>query len=430
MSYTRSALDEIQLLLRRNWQQADNYLNKTVKDLAEWFNDRLMTLTRGYDEIIVVFDTYRPDSLKSTTREKRRQGKDPVQYEVKDDTNIKHIPMTRFLSHERTKADLTEYLATKIIEYNKDSPKLIITSAGGQTMSNSGALFENNNHEEADTLLIQQAVLASNRNPSDSQLVFFSPDTDVLVLVIANYDILLKNTSMSMVSGVIKVQSIWTALGPERAKALPAFHAFTGADTTGTFSRIGKTTWWQLFLDADEVVIKALQTLSDANNVTTDMLTTLAAFVCAAYSPKGIDIRNIPELRWYLFCKHMAESQKLPPTLGALKQHVLRAHIQARVWGQANIAQQVIPDPLQNGFHQDTDCQVKPTTTDELPAPKAIIEMVRCQCKGDCSTSRCSCRSRDLACTDLCLCSTDCQNDEDSRDIIAEDDPDDSDNDE
>jgi len=44
--------------------------------------------------------------------------------------------------------------------------------------------------------------LASQRNPSDAQMVFFSPDTDVLVLVIANYEHMLKNTSISMASGL------------------------------------------------------------------------------------------------------------------------------------------------------------------------------------------------------------------------------------
>ncbi|CAL8339873.1 unnamed protein product [Boreogadus saida] len=106
------------------------------------------------------------------------------------------------------------------------------------------------------------------------------------------------------------------------------------------------------------------------------MLATLASFVCAAYSPKGIYIKTISELRWHLFCKHMAESDKLPPTFGALRQHVLRVHIQARVWGQASIAlQDSQMDPLQNGYHKESDSQLKPTMTDALPSPKAIIEM-------------------------------------------------------
>ncbi|KAK5903111.1 hypothetical protein CgunFtcFv8_006920 [Champsocephalus gunnari] len=153
----------------------------TVKDLSGCFNDRLMSLSRDYDEIILVFDTYRTDSLKSATRDKRRQGK-AIQYQVRDDTNIKHIPLSRFLSHDQTKADLTDYLAAKILEYNRGSSKLIITSASGNTRSNKDLLFEENNQEEADTLLIHQAVLASHRNPADAQFMFFSPDTDILTL--------------------------------------------------------------------------------------------------------------------------------------------------------------------------------------------------------------------------------------------------------
>ncbi len=132
----------------------------------------------------------------------------------------------------------------------------------------------------------------------------------------------------------------------------------------------------------------------------------IAKFVSAAYCPKGIQIFIIPELRWYLFCKHMAESVKLPPTIGALKQHILRVHLQASVWGQASIAQQIFLDPLQNGYHRNSDGELTPTTTDILPAPKAVIEMDRCQCKGDCTSQRCSCKSNSLQCTDLCLCST------------------------
>ena len=42
-----------------------------------------------YDEVILLFDTYKADSLKSATREKRRQGKDPILYQIRDDTSIK-----------------------------------------------------------------------------------------------------------------------------------------------------------------------------------------------------------------------------------------------------------------------------------------------------------------------------------------------------
>ncbi|KAG1654285.1 Pericentriolar material 1 protein [Nymphon striatum] len=114
--------------------------------------------------------------------------------------------MSRFLSHDKTKAALTEYLAEKILDYSRDLPKLVITSASGRTHSNKYTdHFEDNNHEETDTLMICLAITSTRRNRElqDIQLTFFSPDTDVLVLVIANYDLLPRKTSICMASGEI-----------------------------------------------------------------------------------------------------------------------------------------------------------------------------------------------------------------------------------
>ena len=140
----------------------------TVKDLSLNFNTKLMLLTRNFDEIILVFDTYKPDSLKCSTREKRQGGHGPVQYQMKDNTKIQHITMKRFLLHDQTKADLAEYLADKILEYNKDSSKLLIVCAAGKARSNSDLEFQDNNHEEADTLMIHQAVLPIGQEPKCS----------------------------------------------------------------------------------------------------------------------------------------------------------------------------------------------------------------------------------------------------------------------
>ena len=131
------------------------------------------------------------------------------------------------------------------------------------------APFQINNHEEVrhrDDIfgsVCNRAKLKGCRNDI--------PDTDVLVLIIASCDLLPKNTSISMVSGVQQITPLWTALGPEKAKALPAFHAFSGADNTGRFARIGKTTWSNLFLESDGV-IRALCMLCDDTDVTEDFL--------------------------------------------------------------------------------------------------------------------------------------------------------------
>ena len=106
---------------------------------------------------------------------------------------------------------------------------------------------------------------------------------------------------------------------------------------------------------------------------------------------------------------------KLPPTLDALEEHIKRVRLQSQVWYQATVMQQQPFDPIKFGYYKDTRDQMLPVTTKVLPAPQAIIELVRCQCKTNHSTQRCSCRRNNLPCTELCLCDIECANDEDSN---------------
>ena len=108
----------------------------TVVDLGHGFNDLLVSMSWEYDAIILVFDTYKDVSLKYATREARLQGQRPVQYQIHDETRIKHITIKRVLSHDKTNADLADYLAMKVLTYTTDSPKLVITSSSGYKKSN------------------------------------------------------------------------------------------------------------------------------------------------------------------------------------------------------------------------------------------------------------------------------------------------------
>ena len=81
-----------------------------------------------------------------------------MQYQIHGETRIKHITMKRFLSHDKTKAELADYLAMIVLTYNTDSPKLVITSSSGYTRSNCSREFDDNKHDEADALMIRHAV--------------------------------------------------------------------------------------------------------------------------------------------------------------------------------------------------------------------------------------------------------------------------------
>ena len=73
----------------------------TIVDLSHSVNDLLLPMTREYDKIILVFDTYKDMSLKYATRESRLQRQHPVQYQIHDERCIKHIIMKRLLSTTR-----------------------------------------------------------------------------------------------------------------------------------------------------------------------------------------------------------------------------------------------------------------------------------------------------------------------------------------
>ena len=78
-------------------------------------------------------------------------------------------------------------------------------------------------------------------------------------------------------------------------------------------------------------IISALMKLTNESDLTQEGKDALASFVCLLYCPKGIHITNIPDRRWHLFCKHLAESSKLPPTVADPDEYIEHVRVQNRV---------------------------------------------------------------------------------------------------
>lgn len=96
--------------------------------------------------------------------------------------------------------------------------------------------------EEADTRLVLHAKHAS---ITHQRIVIQSPDRDVAVLCVAHFQSvqcqeLWFKTGVKDKARYIPIHSLHSSLGPLLSKALPAFHALTGCDTTSGFSGIGK----------------------------------------------------------------------------------------------------------------------------------------------------------------------------------------------
>jgi len=109
-----------------------------------------------------------------------------------------------------------------------------------------------------------------------------------------------------------------------------------------------------------------------------DTMKGIEEFICQLYQPKTA-INTVEELRWSLFKKRQAESDKLPLTKAALHQAILRAHYQLMVWNNDCVANPVLPSPRGYGWTMEDDEWIQVMTT-LLPALEAIIQLVKCKC--------------------------------------------------
>ncbi|KAJ8049223.1 hypothetical protein HOLleu_01865 [Holothuria leucospilota] len=105
-----------------------------ASDFATKFLDIIINLSSPYDEVRIVFDQYLLGSLKETTRDKRTKKSTSIHYHVNNSTEIRNVKS--FLAHIKTKAELTEYLADKILCHYKDSTKKVVVMHHTSIMAN------------------------------------------------------------------------------------------------------------------------------------------------------------------------------------------------------------------------------------------------------------------------------------------------------
>ena len=138
-------------------------------------------------------------------------------------------------------------------------------------------------------------------------------------------------------------------------------------------------------------------------------------------------VDTIADLQWLLFSKYSCEVSKLPPTMSALKYRIFRIHYAALIPKKCTSSIQNLPDPCGFGWELNNGNLV-PIMIDDLPVPTGLIELNMCSCKTGCSSGRCTCKKKNMLCTEMCSCShayenSDCKEKEDiyeSEDEISD----------
>ena len=188
----------------------------------------------------LVFDVYLPCSLKCGTREKRGIGtRTLVSVNSKIPKNWQD-----FLRVDENKTELFRYLAD-VVSGTDFSDKIIVVTWDDEVRCSDFAIDINIIspciQEEADTRVILHCLHAA--QTGSHKIAIRTVDTDVVVLAISNFTALQLNElwihfGVGKNVRIIAAHDIFNALCPEKSKALPVFHCFTGCDTVSCLIRI------------------------------------------------------------------------------------------------------------------------------------------------------------------------------------------------
>lgn len=347
----------------------------------------------------------------------------------------------RFMRNSSNKAALAaficNFLVSKSPELLADDQQIIL--AGGfvdghiakcvtkETVSDLQDLFSS--QEEADTCLILHAIHFSSSFNCIIHVIVRSDDTDVLVLTLYYVSKGMLGSSVYIHAGhatqvtdrhrYIPINTIVENVGHHLCENLPAAHTLTGCDTTSSFFRIGKCKAYTRLLGHIKQNPSALKKFGLSNNLQDDAAAA-CAYMLHVYGDKKCD--TFDQLRYVLASTTDKSAAELPPTEDAFIQHVMRARYQVAIWCQSHVPNQVVWEPIGNGWKlSDCSC-LEPVMYTKEAAPIEVQDLTHLYCSDHgCNVSgKCQCLQSGLKCTEFCTCDEECQNS-----ISAESDEDD-----
>ena len=404
---------------------------KKICDLKEAFIKNIMKkIADGkYTEVHIMFDRYDlAFSLKEKTRANRADNMGMVGaessegHDIHDEMSLHKISINDLMSCSKTKGRITKHFAEGLLEETKNNQNLrLIVAYENKIRINSPhvlpASFRSHDHEEADTQ-IPLHVLHSISDSTYKHIDVESLDTDVCILLM---DLVSRShlgalTSLILHTGKGKkidiVERVKT-IGKLKSQGLIGVHNFTGTDWGGKFVGVSKRRWGSTYMDLlsnDPIVIKfgllgslTAEELMMENESLHENIQPLEKFVCKVYNKDGP--ATLPEARWELFKAKNLESENLPPARATLLPHIQRTNFVCRLNKAYTTTHPAISSLTENGWVKDASGIIKPVHCLKPPAPKAVLELVKCNCKRtDCSSDICSCYKAHMPCTDICGC--------------------------
>ena len=144
--------------------------------------------------------------------------------------------------------------------------------------------------------------------------------------------------------------SVCSSFSEITCRFLPGAHALSGCNTTSSFFGNGKKLVYKILKDAASD-FHDLDNLGDPDKDVA--ISCSSRFVARLYDQKkscASSHHNINKLQVKLATSRDASLVRLPPSEAALRQHILRASFQTKVWHSSCLAKPPLPSPMEYGW--------------------------------------------------------------------------------
>ena len=390
---------------------------KTFNDLAVSLTNMIITAGRNSNEIHVVFDTYKEDSIKNAERKRRGKSNEII---VLDSISPNHrvpVKLDNFWSSSVSKttfqAFYVEWLKTN---YDGNKPLYLGISPNAWFVSTERvSLFPRLDctHEEADDRMMfhVQDILSHQSGPTS--ITLSSGDTDVFICLLYHFVVnwnhigldelwLIRNSGLNR--SILPLKKICLTLGDELIKCLPALHALTGCDTTS------KIATKLAALNAIRIPVN-LPLLANFNcsQLTDNEIKLAEIFLVKCLKPSTY-FETFDELRIDTFDNNAMklDFEKTACTSTNIRMHIKRSFYQMQLWIQAPFRDATtFLNAEDYGFERKNNFFIPEIV---ITKPDGLLDPCKC---GKCARRNgCPCRVAGVSCCKYCKCkaSEECKN--------------------
>ena len=264
----------------------------------------------------------------------------------------------------------------------------------GTALENVGVSVHHAEHD-ADCLIARVTLNEAENN----QTLLVGQDTDLLVLLLHHCKQESCRVFLDTGKRLWDIQFAQRRLGEDMCKQILFCHAVGGCDTTSGLFSVGKSAPCILLKKSEEFQIVAEK--FNQTHLSDIIVKAGETALVLLYGGKHSDSLN--HLRCLKYCQKLhsfssaLEPKHLPPTSSAAQFHSLRTYFQVQEWKTLN-GVTFDMDPKDWGW-TIKDSAMIPVMTNLSAAPEELLNSIRCNCKTDCASSRCSCRRHGLACS-------------------------------